>query len=534
MDDLITGSLVLAALIIGVGVSYVAFRPRNRSLPIQPFTGVPTSDEVKAAEERARELLDNARRDADQTLREAELRAKDDAFRRREELNRELEAARTELRDQERRLEKREDMVDTKQKNVARKERQLEHVQKKLVERRETIEKKTKQLDEMIEQQTKALLELSGITRDQARQMLLDNLERELSDEIVGKLRRHEEHIKTNAEAKAREILSTAIQRYAAVHTATNTVSTVDIPSDDMKGRIIGREGRNIRTFEKVTGVDVIVDDTPGVVIVSAFDNIRRETARIALTKLIQDGRIHPSRIEEVVTETQAEMDAHILELGKQAVLDVDVTMPNEKIVQLLGRLKFRTSYSQNVLQHSVEVAHLCGLMATELGLNPAIARRCGLLHDVGKAADHEMEGGHPKVGAELARRYGETSPEVLHAIVGHHDDVTPEHLYTVLVAAADAISASRPGARRETLERYVKRLEELEAVACGFPGVEHAYAIQAGRELRVIANASMTTDSDAARVCREIARAIEQQLNYPGEIKVTVIRETRAMEVAK
>src|SRR5437588_3361803 len=284
-----------------------------------------------------------------------------------------------------------------------------------------------------------------------------------------------------------------------------------------MKGRIIGREGRNIRTFEKCTGVDVIVDDTPGVVIVSAFDNVRRETARLALAKLIGDGRIHPSRIEEVVAETQLEMEKHISELGKTAVLEADIAMPHEKIVHLLGRLKFRTSYSQNVLQHSIEVAHLCGLMAAELGLNPQLARRCGLLHDVGKAADHEMEGGHPKVGAELAKRYGETSREVLHAIAGHHDDVTVDNLYPVLVAAADAISASRPGARRETLEKYVKRLEELEAVACGFPGIEHAYAIQAGRELRVIANASQLTDADAVRTCREIARAIEQQLDYPG-----------------
>jgi len=534
MDNVLIGACVLLALLLGVGLTYAALRHTNRTPPILPFSGVSTSTEVTAAEERAREILDNANRDADQLRREAELGAKDDAFRRREELNRELETARAEVREQERRLEKREDSIDQKQKNLARKERQLEHVQKKLVERREGLESKGKQLDDMLDQQTKTLLDLSGISRDQAQQMLLSRMERELSDEIAVRLRKHEELLKTTAEARSREILTTAIQRYASVHTANNTVSTVDIPSDDMKGRIIGREGRNIRTFEKCTGVDVIVDDTPGVVIVSAFDNIRRETARLALTKLIQDGRIHPTRIEEVVAETQAEMDAHIQELGKQAVIDVDLPMPHEKIVQLLGRLRFRTSYSQNVLQHSVEVAHLCGLMATELGLNPALARRCGLLHDVGKAADHEMEGGHPKVGAELARRYGETSPEVLHAIVGHHDDVTSEHLYTVLVSAADAISASRPGARRETLERYVKRLEELEAVACGFPGVEQAYAIQAGRELRVIANSAAMSDSDATRVCREIARAIEQQLNYPGEIKVTVIRETRAMEVAK
>jgi len=270
------------------------------------------------------------------------------------------------------------------------------------------------------------------------------------------------------------------------------------------------------------------------VVIVSAFDNIRRETARLALTKLIQDGRIHPSRIEEVVTETQAEMEKHILEVGKQAVQDANISPLHEKLVQLLGRLKFRTSYSQNVLQHSLEVCHLCGMMAEELGLDGRLARRCGLLHDIGKAADHEMEGGHPKIGAQLATRYGETNKDVLHAIAGHHDDVTIDHIYTVLVAAADAISASRPGARRETLEKYVKRLEELEAVASGFPGVEHAYAIQAGREVRVIANASQTSDSDAIKVCHDIAKAIEEQLHYPGEIKVTVVRETRAVEFAR
>jgi ribonuclease Y len=378
------------------------------------------------------------------------------------------------------------------------------------------------------------LHEITGLSREDARRQLMDRLERELAEEVAGKIRQHEERVREQAEAKGREVLATAIQRYAAEHTADTTVSTVDIPSDDMKGRIIGREGRNIRTFEKCTGVDVVVDDTPGVVIVSAFDNVRRETARLALAKLIQDGRIHPSRIEEVVAETQQEMEKNITEIGKAAVLEADVSMPHEKIVHLLGRLRFRTSYSQNVLHHSLEVAPLCGLMAAELGLSPQLARRCGLLHDVGKAADHEMEGGHPKVGAELAKRYGETSKEVLHAIAGHHDDVTVDNIYTVLVAAADAISASRPGARRETLEKYVKRLEELEAVACGFPGVEHAYAIQAGRELRVIANAGQTTDADAIRICRDIARAIEQQLDYPGEIKVTVIRESRSVDVAK
>jgi len=300
-----------------------------------------------------------------------------------------------------------------------------------------------------------------------------------------------------------------------------------------MKGRIIGREGRNIRAFEKATGVDVIVDDTPGIVIVTGFDNVRREIAKLSLEKLIQDGRIHPTRIEELVRETQEEMERHIRNLGQGAAQEANVPGLHEKLLDLLGRLKFRTSYSQNVLQHSVEVAYLTGLMAEELGLDGPLARRCGLLHDIGKAADHEMEGGHPAIGAELTKRYGERR-EVVHAALGHHDDLRPETPYTVLVAAADAISASRPGARRETLEKYVRRLEELEALACGFPGVEQAYAIQAGREIRVIADSHRLGDEDAAKLCRDIARAVQEQLTYPGEVKVTVLRETRNVEFAR
>lgn len=482
----------------------------------------------------AERMLDQARRDADRLVKEGELRVKDEALKRREEVNRELEKTRTELREQERRLEKREDAVASEQKATAEKKAQLDAAQKKVSEQREVLEKKSKDLDTVLARQTETLHTITGMSRADAEKMLLERLEKDLSEEVAARIRRATEQFTQQAEGKSREILATALQRYASGHTADATVSTVDIPSDDMKGRIIGREGRNIRTFEKATGVDVIVDDTPGVVVVSAFDNVRREIARVSLAKLIQDGRIHPTRIEEVVAETQKEMDANILEIGRKACHEVDIPLPHEKILQLLGRLQFRTSYSQNVLRHSIEVSHLCGMMAAELGLNASLARRCGLLHDVGKAADHEMEGGHPKVGAELAKRYGETNPDVLHAIIGHHDDITVDHIYTVLVAAADAISASRPGARRETLEKYVKRMEALEAVACGFPEVENAFAIQAGRELRVIANAHRTTDADALRVCREIARAIEQQLDYPGEIKVTVIRETRMVELAK
>ncbi len=521
--DPLSASLVaaLVTLLVSVPIGYVLARVQDRS-------------RQSSARARASELTDQARKQADNIVRDSELKAKDELFQKREEFNRDIEKARQEVREQERRLEKREDVLDQKHQAQLKKERVLEHNQRKLSERRDQVEKRSKELEIVIQQETVKLHEISTLNREQAEKMLMERLEVELSGEVATRIQKYEEKLRATAEDKAREILVAAVQRYAAAHTADTTVSTVDIPSDDMKGRIIGREGRNIRTFEKCTGVDVIVDDTPGVVIVSAFDNVRREVARLALTKLIQDGRIHPSRIEEVVKETQEEMEKHILELGRAAVVDANVNPVHEKLMQLLGRLRFRTSYSQNVLQHSLEVAHLCGMMAEELGLNGQLARRCGLLHDVGKAADHEMEGGHPKVGAELARRYGETSKEVLHAILGHHDDVTIDHVYTVLVAAADAISASRPGARRETLEKYVKRLEELEALAAGFPGIEQAYAIQAGREVRVIANAAHTSDSDATRLCRDIAKAIEEQLNYPGEIKVTVVRETRAVEYAR
>jgi ribonucrease Y len=522
MPELVYAVLgAVLGLLAGGGATYMLVRRQDRL-------------NVHSAETRVKEILSQAEKNAENIVKEAELQAKDEVFRKREEFNREVEQAKNEQREHDRRLEKREDLIEQKHQAQQKKERQLQHNEKKLHERREQLDKKLEEVETLVQQQTAKLHEITGLSREQAERMLLERVDRELADEVASRIQRHEETLKATTEERAKKVLAVAIQRYAAEHTADTTVSTVDIPSDDMKGRIIGREGRNIRTFEKATGVDVIVDDTPGVVIVSAFDNVRRETARLALAKLIQDGRIHPSRIEEVVKETQEEMERHIAEVGKQAALEADAGLIHEKIMHLLGRLKFRTSYSQNVLNHSLEVAHLCGMMADELGLNGRLARRCGLLHDVGKAADHEMEGGHPKIGAELAKRYGETSAEVLHAILGHHDDITIDHPYTVLVAAADAISAARPGARRETLEKYVKRLEELEALACGFPGIDQAFAIQAGRELRVIANAHQLNDSQATTTCRDIARAIEQQLSYPGEIKVTVVRETRTVEFAR
>ncbi|HRU06269.1 MAG TPA: ribonuclease Y, partial [Candidatus Brocadiia bacterium] len=336
---------------------------------------------------------------------------------------------------------------------------------------------------------------------------------------------------KDNAERQARKIIGAAIQRFAADHTTEMVVSSVPLPNEDMKGRIIGREGRNIRAFEKATGVDVIVDDTPGVIVVSGFDGVRREIARLSMEKLVQDGRIHPARIEEVVEQTKKEMDNLLMETGKQAAFDCGVHNLDPREVELLGRLKFRTSYGQNQLQHVIEVAHLTGIMAGELGLDVQLAKRCGLLHDLGKAMDHEMEGGHPEIGAEMAKRCGECQ-DVIDAIGGHHLDIPPS-IYAVLVSAADAISASRPGARRETLEKYIKRLEQLEAIANSFPGVQQAYAIQAGREVRVIVSPDKLSEEMAQKVCRDIAKQVEKDMTYPGEVRVTLIRESRYVEVA-
>jgi ribonuclease Y len=409
----------------------------------------------------------------------------------------------------------------------------LEVTQQKHADRSRLLDAREAELNRLIRDEQEQLYRISELSREQASEQLLKRLDRELAEETGAIILRHEAEIKTECERRAREIIGMAVQRYASAHTSETTVSTVDIPSDEVKGRIIGREGRNIRAFEKATGVDVIVDDTPGVVIVSAFDNVRREIGKLSLIRLIQDGRIHPSRIEEIVAETTREMEEHIRRLGLQACEEAGVRGLHPKLMDLMGRLHFRVSYSQNVRQHSIEVAHLTGMMAEQLGLDGTLARRCGFLHDIGKAADHEMEGGHPAVGAELLKRYGEGS-EVVHAAAGHHDDIRPEHIYTVLVAAADAVSAARPGARRETLEKYVRRLEELEALACGFPGVEHAFAVQAGREIRVIVDSSRVNDRQAARLCRDLASAIEQSLTYPGEIKVTVLRETRNIEFAR
>jgi ribonuclease Y len=488
---------------------------------------------VRDGRSQAQTLLAEARLQAESIRKEADIAAKEDALRRREAADRELEGDRQVLRDLERRLEKRDDLLDQKLEMINKKEREFEQIQKFLGERQEEIDRKAVELKGVLAEQRDALHRVSGLGPDEARGLLMGRLEDELKHEIGGAVIRHEQALRETCVQKSREILATCIQRYAAGHTAETTTSTVDIPSDDMKGRIIGREGRNIRAFEKATGVDVIVDDTPGIVIVSCFDNVRRETAKLALEKLIQDGRIHPARIEEIVGETQEEMENHIRQVGRAAAQEAGVPGLHEKVIDYLGRLKFRTSYSQNVLRHSIEVAFLSGMLADELGLDGTLGRRCGLLHDIGKAVDHEMEGGHPLLGSEIAKRFGERE-EVVHAALGHHDDLRVDRPYTVLVAAADAISASRPGARRETLEKYVRRLEELEALVNGFPGVDQVYAIQAGREVRVLVDSHELDDPGSAKLCRDIAEAIQQRLTYPGEVKVTVLRETRSVEFAR
>lgn len=489
---------------------------------------------IKGAAYQSRdEILKQAERDAETIRKQQEISNKEELIARREALDKEMERAKAEVRDQEKRLDRRESLLDDQQQDIAKKERLLESTQKKLAERTESVETREKEVDKALRQQQDELFRISGLSKEAATQVLLDKLNNQLRNETGAIILKHEQNLKQTCDKMAREVIGMSVQRYAASHTSETTVSSVDIPTDEMKGRIIGREGRNIRAFEKATGVDVIVDDTPGVVIVSAFDNVRREVAKLSLVKLIQDGRIHPTRIEEIVGETQKEMEAHIQHLGKEAAQEAGVPGLHEKLIDLMGRLNFRVSYSQNVLRHSIEVAFLTGLLAEQLGLNGDLARRCGFLHDIGKAADHEMEGGHPAVGAEFLKRYGEPA-EVVHAALGHHDDIRVDYIYTVLVASADAISAARPGARRETLEKYVRRLEELESLACGFPGVEQAYAVQAGREIRIIVDANQVNDREAARMCRDIAKAIEESLTYPGEIKVTVLRESRNVEYAK
>ena len=488
---------------------------------------------LESARSRAEETIGSAKREAQNVRKAAELAAKDEVLKRREAFERQLEKKREEFRRVEKRLDRKEETLDRKGENLDRREQEIDTAGARNDRREEDLREARVELDGLAEEARAKILDASGLTQAEAMKIVLDEARDEAEEDAMAIISRRLEQANEEAEGKAREIIVTAIQRVAADHSAESTVSVVSLPTDDMKGRIIGREGRNIRAFEKATGVDVIVDDTPGVVVVSAFDAVRRETARRAMEKLILDGRIHPTRIEEIVRETQKEMEEVIRKAGEECVADVDLRGIHVKIVNLLGRLKFRTSYGQNVLRHVTECAHLAGAIAGELGLDVKLAKRCALLHDIGKAVNHEVEGGHVAIAAELAKKLGEPF-EVVNAIESHHEDVKPETPYAVITQAVDAISAARPGARRESLERYIKRMEKLEEVATSFEGVKSAYAIQAGREVRVIVYPQQVTDRTALKICRGIAKAVEEQLTYPGEVKVTVLRETRVVEYAR
>jgi ribonucrease Y len=489
-------------------------------------------------------MLEQARRDAEQTranakleaenkAKELELAATQERMKAKQAFERENEAARKKLEEHEARVNKREDTLDRKLDTLSVKERHLDDLENKLSNKDKALTAKDEQLTQVLREQRDRLLQLTNMSPEQAKEMLLRRIEDECRQDAGELIRRSTEQAQEEAKEKSRQIIIQAIQRYAAEQTSDHTVSSVPIPDDAMKGRVIGREGRNIRSFEKATGVDVIIDDTPGLVVVSCFDPVRREVARLSLERLVQDGRIHPARIEEIVASTSKEMEEELLKIGKEAAQEANLPNLAKPILPMLGRLHYRTSYGQNVLKHSLEVAYLSQVIADELGLDGTLARRAGLLHDIGKAMDHEQEGGHPQIGMEFLKRFNELEP-VLNAALAHHGDVPATTPYTPIVMAADAISAARPGARRESLERYVKRLQELEEVALSFEGVRQAYAIQAGREVRVIVDAKMVDDKISAKIARDIAKKIENDLQYPGEIKITLIREVRSVEYAR
>ncbi len=521
--SLSVGVYILIVFLIAFLGALIGFLTRKRYF----------ESKIESAQEIAKRIIEEAEKEAEIIKKEALLRAKDQFYQEKAAFEKEISEKRQELQNLERRIAQRESNLDKKMELIETREGDIVKKEKALIQQEKMIQEMERKVTELLQRQRIQLENISKMTAEEAKRLLMESMEEEAKHEIAKKIKRMEEEAREIADKKAKEIISLAIQRYAGDYVAEKTVSVVNLPNEEMKGRIIGREGRNIRALEAATGVDLIIDDTPEAVILSGFNPIRREIARISLERLVSDGRIHPARIEEIVQKVEQEVEASIREAGEQATFDVGVHGIHPELIKLIGRLKYRTSYAQNVYQHSLEVAFLCGIMAAELGLNIKQAKRAGLLHDIGKAVDHEVEGSHAKIGAELARKYGE-SPLIVHAILSHHEEEKPESLLDVLVAAADALSGARPGARRETLETYVKRLEDLERIAQSFSGVEKSYAIQAGREIRVIVQPEKISDEASVILCRDIARKIEKELTYPGQIKVTVIRETRSVDIAK
>ncbi len=512
--------VIFVAVVIGVAIGILARRK---------FSEGRLADAQKAASQ----LVDEAQKDADNIRKEASLQAKDIILQAKTESEKEARELRREMQAQEKRLMQKEEHLDRKVSQVDSREDELGKREGRLAQKEEALVAKERELGDAVRQQTEKLETISGMSAEEAKQHLMQTMESEARHDAAKMIKQIEEEAREKADKKAKEILALAIQRYAGDFVAEKTVSVVPLPSDEMKGRIIGREGRNIRAIEAATGIDLIIDDTPEAVIISGFNPVRREVARLSLERLISDGRIHPARIEEVVQKAEQDVETAIRDAGEQATFDVGVHGIHPEIIKLIGRLKYRTSYGQNVLQHSLEVAFLCGIMAAELNINIKQAKRAGLLHDIGKAVDHEIEGSHAVIGADLARKYGE-SPKIVHALAAHHEDEKPETVLAILVQAADALSGARPGARRETLETYVKRLDDLERIGTSFQGVNSCFAIQAGREIRVMVSSEDVSDSHSFVLAKDIAKKIEDEMTYPGQIKVNVIRETRAVEFAK
>jgi ribonucrease Y len=492
-----------------------------------------TESRVESIEALSRKIVEEAKKEAETVKKEAMLQAKDSLYQMKMEFEKETKERKQEIQDQEKRILNKEQNLDRKIEVIEKRESEFEKKDRLLIQKERDTQELKEKYEVLINEQKKQLEYLAGISSQEAKELLLQAMENEAKHEAAKTIRRLENEAKEIADKKAKEIISLAIKRYAGDYVAEKTVSYVNLPNEEMKGRIIGREGRNIRAIEAATGIDLIIDDTPEAVILSGFNSVRREVARLSLERLISDGRIHPARIEEVVKKVSQEVEVAVREAGEAATFDVGVHGIHPEMIKLVGKLKYRSSYGQNVLQHSLEVAFLCGIMAAELGLNIKQAKRAGLLHDIGKAVDHEVEGSHAVIGADLAKRYGE-APRVIHAIASHHEDIPMESILDVLVQAADTLSGARPGARKEMLETYVKRLEDLEKIAQSFEGIGKTFALQAGREIRIIVESEKVTDNDIYVLSKDIAKKIEECLTYPGQIKVTVIREIRAVEYAK